>query len=120
MNTVTQIFAVLAGVIHLGIFAMESLLFSNPKVSRGFVGNAPVTPELKSFAFNQGFYNLFLALGAIGGVIAGGTTGKAIALFSCACIVGAGLVLIISQPRLWRGAALQIVPAGIALAAALF
>jgi putative membrane protein len=120
MNAVTQIFAVLAGIIHIGIFAMESLLFTNPKVSRTFLGNAPMTPQLKVFAFNQGFYNLFLALGAIGGVIAGGTAGKAIALFSCACIVGAGLVLIASNPRLWRGAVGQIVPAGIALIAALF
>lgn len=117
MNAVTQVFAVLAGVIHVGVFAMESLLFARPDVQRAFLGSTPATPEVKLFAFNQGFYNLFLALGAIGGVIAGNT---AITLFSCACIVGAGFVLLASQRRLWRGALVQIVPAGIALVAGLF
>jgi putative membrane protein len=96
---------------------MESLLFTNPFVKRTFLGNAPMTPEVKLFAFNQGFYNLFLALGAIGGVIAGNAS---VTLFSCACIVGAGVVLLVSQPRLWRGGLGQIVPAGIALVASLF
>jgi putative membrane protein len=117
MNAVTQIFALLAGVLHIGIFAMESLLFTKPNVQRTFLGNTPATPEVRLFAFNQGFYNLFLALGAIGGVIAGNAS---ITLFSCACIVGAGVVLLLSQPRLLRGALGQIVPAGIALLAALF
>lgn len=120
MNAVTQIFAVLAGLIHIGIFALESLVFTRPNVSRIFLGNAPLTPQLQSFAFNQGFYNLFLALGAIGGVIAGGNAGRAITLFCCACIVGAGLVLLASNRNMLRGALGQIVPAGIALVAALF
>jgi len=119
MNAVTQIFAVLAGLLHIGVFLMESVLFTRPQVERLFLGSAPNTPQLRTFAFNQGFYNLFLALGAIGGVIAGGGEGRAIALFSCACMVGAGVVLLASQRRMWRGAALQIVPAGIALLAAL-
>ena len=116
MNAITQIFAVLAGVIHIGVFAMESLFFDRPFVQKTFLGNQPLTPAVKLFAFNQGFYNLFLALGAIGGVIAGN---KSITLFSCACIVGAGVVLLLSQPRLWRGGLGQIVPAGIALVAVL-
>ncbi|GIH06620.1 membrane protein [Rhizocola hellebori] len=119
MNVATQIFAVLAGLLHVGVFLMESVLFTRPNVQRLFLGNAANTPQLQTFAFNQGFYNLFLALGAIGGVIAGGAAGKAIALFSCACMVGAGVVLLASQRRMWRGAALQIVPAGLALLAAL-
>lgn len=117
MNAITEIFAVVAGLIHIGVFAMESLLFTRPAVQRAFLGNESMTPAVKLFAFNQGFYNLFLALGAIVGVIAGN---KPITLFSCACIVGAGVVLLVSQPRLWRGALGQIVPAGIALVAVLF
>ncbi|HCT78989.1 MAG TPA: DUF1304 domain-containing protein [Micromonosporaceae bacterium] len=117
MNAVTQIFALLAGLIHIGIFLVESVFFTRPNVARPFLGDTPVSPELKTFAFNQGFYNLFLAAGAIGGVIAGN---KAITLFCCACMVGAGIVLFASQRRMWRGSVGQIVPAGIALLAALF
>src|SRR5262245_32067876 len=111
MNAVTQIFALLAGIIHVAIFLMESAFFSRPGIERIFLGGAASSPQLKIFAFNQGFYNLFLAVGAIGGVIAGN---KSITLFCCACMLGAGLVLIASQRRMWRGAVGQIVPAGIA------
>ncbi|WP_117214395.1 DUF1304 domain-containing protein [Allorhizocola rhizosphaerae] len=117
MNAVAQTFALFAGVVHIGIFLLESVLFTRPNVSRAFSGGAPVTPQLRTFAFNQGFYNLFLAVGAIGGVIA---NNPAIALFSCACMLGAGVVLLASQARLWRGALAQILPAGAALLAALF
>jgi putative membrane protein len=117
MTVVTQIFAVLAGLIHVGIFVLESVVFTNPKVSRTFLGKTPVTPELRLFAFNQGFYNLFLGLGAIGGVL---FDSKPITLFCCACMLAAGLVLIASNRRLWRGAMGQVIPAGIALLAALF
>jgi putative membrane protein len=119
MSTLTQVFAIVAGVIHVLIFAMESVLFGRPAIQRTFLGSAPSSPQLKLFAFNQGFYNLFLAIGAIGGVIAAGTGGSAVALFCCGCMVAAGVVLIASSARLWRGALVQIVPAGIALLAAL-
>jgi putative membrane protein len=58
---------------------------------------------------------LFLALGALGGLVAGGDKGHAIALFACACMAGAGIVLIASDRRMARSAALQAVPPIIAL-----
>jgi putative membrane protein len=119
MNTITEVFVVIAGVIHVGIFALESVFFDRPAVERTFLGNVQSTPQLRAFAFNQGFYNLFLAAGAIGGVVAGGTGGTAVALFSCGCMAAAGIVLLASQRRLWRGAAVQLIPAGIALIAGL-
>lgn len=119
MNTVTQIFAIVAGVIHVGFFALESVLFDRPAVEKTFLGNVESTPQLRVFAFNQGFYNLFLAAGAIGGVIAGGTGGKAVTLFCCGAMAAAGLVLFASQRRLWRGALIQFVPPAIAVVAGL-
>jgi putative membrane protein len=120
MLTAGLVFAGLAALLHVYIFTMESLTWTSARTRAVFGLTAEEAETTKLLAFNQGFYNLFLALGAIGGVIAGGTGGKAIALFCCGCMVGAGLALIGSQMRLWRGAALQIVPAGIALLAALF
>jgi len=120
MSALAQVFIVIAGAIHVAVFLMESVLFSRPAVQRTFLGKAPSSPQLNLFAFNQGFYNLFLAIGSIGGVIVGGTGGRAVALFCCGSMVAAGVVLVASQRRLWRGALLQIVPAGIALAAAAF
>jgi putative membrane protein len=75
------------------------------------------------WAFNQGFYNLFLAAGAIGGVIAAHaghpTAGRALTLYACGFMAAAGAVLAVSDRRLWRGALGQAVPPLIALVATL-
>ncbi|MGW1341680.1 DUF1304 domain-containing protein [Kribbella sp. NPDC002412] len=122
MSVVAQVFVVLAGVFHLAVFAMESLLFRKPSTYRRFLVKDETEAAVAApWAFNQGFYNLFLALGALGGLIAGGDKGHAIALFSCACMAGAGLVLIASDLRMLRAAAAQAVPpiAALVLAAVL-
>lgn len=124
MNAVTQIFAVITGIVHVYAFVMESLLWRNPKAQRMFLGREESSPAVRLWAFNQGFYNLFFAIGAIGGVIAyragAESGGTAVALFSCASMVGAGLVLIVSDRRLWRGGVGQASAPLIALIAALF
>lgn len=116
VNTIAQIFVALAGVFHLAVFALESLLFKKPSTYRRFLIKTEAEAEAaRPWAFNQGFYNLFLAIGAIGGLIAGGDKGHAIALFACACMAGAGIVLIASDRRMARSAALQAVPPILAL-----
>ncbi|MEV0282647.1 DUF1304 domain-containing protein [Kribbella sp. NPDC050820] len=116
MSPIAQVFVVLAGVFHLAVFAMESLLFRKPSTYRRFLVKDDVEAAVAApWAFNQGFYNLFLALGALGGLIFGGDEGHAIALFSCACMAGAGLVLIASDRRMVRAAAAQAVPPILAL-----
>ena len=122
MNTIAQIFVAVAGVFHLAVFALESLLFKKPSTYRRFLIRTEAEAEVvRPWAFNQGFYNLFLALGALGGLIAGGDKGHAIALFACACMAGAGVVLLASDRRMVRPAALQAVPPilGLVLAAVL-
>ncbi|MEU4396621.1 DUF1304 domain-containing protein [Kribbella sp. NPDC023855] len=116
MNTIAQIFVVLAGVFHLAVFAMESLLFLKPSTYKRFgVPNEAEAKIAKPWAYNQGFYNLFLALGALGGLVAGGDKGHAISLFACACMAGAGVVLVASNRRMVRAAAMQAGPPIIAL-----
>ena len=111
MNIVEQIAVVLAGLVHVLIFAMESLLFTRVQVYRRFLTRAEDVGAIQPWAFNQGWYNLFLAAGAIGGVIAlhagDATAGRSVALFSCACMLGAALVLIGSDRRMFRGALMQ-------------
>jgi putative membrane protein len=65
-------------------------------------------------AFNQGFYNLFLAIGILVGLLMIGSgsanTGRPIVLFACACMVGAGTVLVLSNRSFLPAAALQAAP----------
>ena|SRR5690242_10913038 len=116
MSVVAQVFVVLAGVFHVVVFVMESLLFRKPSTYQRFlVKDDAEAAVAKPWAFNQGFYNLFLAAGALGGLIAGGDKGHAIALFSCACMAGAGIVLIASDRRMVQAAASQALPPILAL-----
>jgi putative membrane protein len=116
MSSIAQVFVVIAGIFHLFVFAMESLLFRKPSTYRRFlVKDDTEMAAARPWAFNQGFYNLFLAIGALGGLIWGGDRGHAIALFACACMAGAGVVLVASDRRMVRAAATQAVPPIVAL-----
>lgn len=120
MNAAAQVFVAIAGAMHVLIFVMESVLFRRPQVYRRFLvpGQAEVE-TVKPWALNQGFYNLFLAAGAIGGLIAGGDRGHAIALFSCACMAAAGIVLVATDRRMLRAGATQALAPVVALVLAL-
>src|ERR1039457_5513540 len=61
---------------------MESLLFTRAQVYRRFRTRAEDVATVRQWAFNQGWYNLFLAAGAIRGVIAihGGTVDRPVLL----------------------------------------
>ncbi|TCC53141.1 DUF1304 domain-containing protein [Kribbella capetownensis] len=116
MNVIAQVFVVVAGLFHVAVFALESLLFRRPSTYRRFlIKDEAEAAAARPWAFNQGFYNLFLAVGALGGLIWGGDEGHAVALFSCGCMAGAGLVLLASDRRMLRAAAAQAVPPIIAL-----
>jgi putative membrane protein len=116
MSVVAQVFVGIAGVFHVAIFVMESLLFSKPSTYQRFlVKDETEAAVARPWAFNQGFYNLFLAIGALGGLIWGGDKGHAIALFACACMAGAGVVLLASDRRMLRAAATQAIPPILAL-----
>jgi putative membrane protein len=116
MHVLTQIFAILAGLVHIGAWLMESVLWRRPAIKKIMTGQGDDSRTLRLFAFNQGFYNLFLALGAILGVVFDNTS---VTLFACACMLGAGIVLIVSDRRLWRVGFAQAITPLIALAGAL-
>ena len=123
VNAVAQIFAVIAGLIHVGVFVVESLLFGRPHFSALFLIREDDVRVIRPWATNQGWYNLFLAAGALGGVVLVNswdeTAGRTLALFACGCMVVAGIVLFVSERRLWRGSLGQAVPPLIAVLASL-
>jgi putative membrane protein len=122
MPIVAQIFALLAAAIHVWFFVLESLLFARPNVAARFgLTSAEHIEAVRPMAFNQGFYNLFLAIGIAAGIaqIAAGAevAGRSIVLFACLCMVWAGIVLLVTSPRLARAALIQLVPPLVAIVA---
>ena len=107
-----SIFLFLAAAIHVLIFFLESILWQKPSTWKRFgLKTQEEADTVKPMAFNQGFYNLFLAIGVGVGLVmlgagnfAGGT---AIAIFAALSMVLAATVLIVSSPKLARSAALQ-------------
>ena len=120
MHPIAVAAAVLAALIHAWFFVMESVRFMDPTVWRRFgLASEADARVVRSFAYNQGFYNLFLAVGVAIGlalVAAGeGAAGRAIVLFACGSMVAAGVVLVLHDRRFLRAGALQVVPPLIAI-----
>jgi len=114
MNLASQLCALLAAALHVLFFCMESLWFMQPRVHRRFgAATAADAAASRLFAFNQGFYNLFLATGIVAGVAmlhldGNAVAGQTLVLFCCACMVAASLVLVGSAGRrMWRAACIQ-------------
>ncbi len=64
------VLAALAALVHLYIWWLESFAWTTPAARKVF-GTSPEEAELTRFlAFNQGFYNLFLAVLVAAGIIA--------------------------------------------------
>ena len=110
-----QLAALVAALLHIGFFALESFLVPRPDVWARFRLTSQADADVvRPMAFNQGFYSLFLALGVLGGLllVASGSVeaGRAIVLFACACMVGAGAVLVASDRRFASSAAIQAIP----------
>jgi len=125
MHPVTVSAAIVAALIHVWFFLMESVWFMQPRVYTRFgLASAEQAAIVRSFAFNQGFYNLFLAVGVALGLalVATGNpgAGDVLVVFACGTMVAAGVVLVLHNPRFLRAAAIQIVPALVAVLAGLF
>ena len=106
-------FLVLAGVIHFYIFVLESLFWGRPKTNLVFGLTPEGAEQNRLFAFNQGFYNLFLAVGEITGVCllrSQPAVGATLIVFSSCSMLGAAFVLLVSQPKLIRAVLVQGLP----------
>ncbi|MFJ4184713.1 MULTISPECIES: DUF1304 domain-containing protein [unclassified Kitasatospora] len=123
MNAVSQLSAMLAAAIHLVAWPLESYLYGHPRVRYLLTGSTADAPEVRLWRFNVGFYNLFLALGLVAGLVLLHTghsgSGRPVILYIAAFMVAGGITLFVSEPRVWRGALAQAVPAAVVLIAGL-
>ncbi|WP_353707475.1 DUF1304 domain-containing protein [Cellulosimicrobium sp. ES-005] len=103
-----------AAAIHGYIFVMESLTWTSARTRATFGTSREEAAATKELAFNQGFYNLFLAVLVVLGIVLYATdrhdVGLTLVLAGAGSMVAAGLVLILSSPSKARAALVQLVP----------
>ena len=115
----SAIFVALAALLHIYIFTLESVTWSQPTTWRIFgIRTQGDADTIKPMAFNQGFYNLFLAVETgLGVILLAVSLPVAVTLL----VVGAGsmvlaaLVLLLSSKTTRRSALIQGVPPFIGL-----
>lgn len=112
--------ALIPALLHLYIFWIETWGWGKPSSTRAFGVKTEEVETLRPWAFNQGWYNLFLAVAVLVGLVWGGAVGTALAAYGTGSMVAAAAVLIVSNPSKARSALLQGVPSLVGLAAVLF
>ncbi|MFE3999541.1 DUF1304 domain-containing protein [Nocardioides sp. YIM B13467] len=104
------VLAALAALVHVYIFVMESLTWTSPKTRAVFGIGAEEAEATKELAFNQGFYNLFLAIVTAVGIVlypvCSAAVGSALVFAGAGSMAAAAAVLFISSPDK-RSAALK-------------
>jgi putative membrane protein len=104
-------FAGLAALLHVYIWVMESLTWTSPRTRATFGISEEEALATKELAFNQGFYNLFLAVVTFVGIVIGGLanfgTGLALIFAGTGSMLAAALVLLVSSPDKARAAITQ-------------
>ena len=109
------VLATIAALVHVYIFVLESLLWTAPRTRATFgIGSEAEARVTRELAYNQGWYNLFLAIGVLGGLVlarsdldATRAAGVGVLLFATGSMVAAALVLVVRRPALARAAVVQ-------------
>lgn len=109
-SELAAVFAALAALLHVYFWVLESVTFTT-KGRQVFGVPAEDVDAVKAWALNQGYYNLFLAIGALVGaaltLCSGCEAGLALLWFTMATMLGAALVLIATDRKLLKGALVQ-------------
>ncbi|MEU9820027.1 DUF1304 domain-containing protein [Pseudonocardia alni] len=104
----------IGALIHVYIFVLESLLWTTDRARATFGTDRAEAEQTRALAFNQGFYNLFLAVAVLLGTVVFATgarsVGATLVFTGAGSMVAAGLVLLLSDPSKRRPASIQLGP----------
>ncbi|WP_059020150.1 DUF1304 domain-containing protein [Mycobacterium sp. M26] len=111
MTAAALVFAALAALLHVYIFVMESFTWTSARTRKVFGTTVEEAETTKLLAFNQGFYNLFLAIVSGIGIaaIALGhkAVGAALVFAGVGSMLAAAVVLLAASPDKARAAITQ-------------
>jgi putative membrane protein len=109
------LFAALIALLHIYFFYLESIAWGKPATNKLFRVSDGDAKVLQGMAFNQGFYNLFLAIAIQIGLglrfSQRALEGNLLIGYGAASVLGAGFVLFLSGPAYRRSALIQALPA---------
>ena len=115
LTIIGSILIFLAAVFHLYVFTLETLTWRTPKTWKTFgIPSQDHADIIAPMAYNQGFYNLFLSIGAGAGLVLlaiNSTIALTLIAASSLSMVGAGTVLFFNVKRSRRAALMQAGPA---------
>ena len=100
-NGVGVIFALGAAALHVVIFYLESFAWTSDGTLKAFNMTKEEAESTEKIAFNQGFYNLFLAIEVFVGVFLMATrnpAGKARVIFAVCSMAFAAILLYVTSP----------------------
>jgi putative membrane protein len=105
-------FALVAALLHVYIFTMEAITWTRPATWKRFgIASQADAETTRPLAYNQGFYNLFLAAGALAGIGAAAlgyvAVGWTLVFYACGSMLLASIVLASSGGKYLRAAATQ-------------
>ena len=110
MTIIAVVLAAGAALLHVYIFVLESFRWTEPSTRKTFGVSEADAQVLAPMAYNQGFYNLFLAVITIVGISMLGsqeTTGTALALAGTGSMLAAAIVLVTHDRTMVRAALTQ-------------
>lgn len=110
MVILTVVFAALAALLHVYIWVLESFRWTEPATRKTFGTSESDAEITKPLAYNQGFYNLFLAIITIVGLLLLRTehaVGGALVLAGTGSMLAAALVLVTHDRSMARAAITQ-------------
>lgn len=111
MITAALVFAGLAGLLHVYIWVLEAFLWTTPRGRATFGTSVEEATATRELAYNQGFYNLFLAVVTAAGIVAvvsgWRAVGLALVFAGIGSMLAAALVLLLSSPDKARAAITQ-------------
>ena len=106
------VFAALAALVHVYIFILESVRWTAESTRKTFgIPSLEVAETTRSMAYNQGFYNLFLAiiagLGVILAIAGNSVVGATLIFAGAGSMLLAALVLVTSDRTKLRAGTVQ-------------
>ena len=124
MKTAAVVLAVLEGILLVGVGTLEAFFFRKPQLYPMFLIRPEDHRAVRLWTVNVGWYNICSGLVIVVGLVLAATAsadiGRAVVLTICAMQVVLGVVLVLTEAKLWRGAVGQtLLPLAVILTALL-